>query len=97
MATSMLMSRDYGPPFDGFVVDGFNVHEDVSGVRHWLLTHAHSDHTCGLSGGLMQVRYTARRSRNGSWPAGRLGASRRTHGRHQRGRIRYTSRNYRPR
>ena len=33
-------------PFDRFIVDGFNFCRPD--VRHYFLTHAHGDHTCGL-------------------------------------------------
>ena len=51
MATQHADVKRLRAPFDGFVVDGFNFTKTFPGVRHWLLTHAHSDHTCGLSGG----------------------------------------------
>jgi DNA cross-link repair 1A protein len=51
MATQHADVKRLRAPFDGFVVDGFNFTKTFPGCRHWLLTHAHSDHTCGLSGG----------------------------------------------
>jgi len=46
MATQHAGLKRLRSPLDGFIVDGFNFCE--AGVRHYLLTHSHSDHTCGL-------------------------------------------------
>ena len=46
MATQHASLKRLRPPLSGFIVDGFNFCE--ADVRHYLLTHAHSDHTCGL-------------------------------------------------
>lgn len=46
MATQHVAVKRLRAPLDGFIVDGF--HYCQPDVRHYLLTHAHSDHTCGL-------------------------------------------------
>ena len=46
MATQHAALKRLEAPFDKFIVDGFNFVEPD--VRHYFLTHAHSDHTCGL-------------------------------------------------
>ena len=46
MATQHASLKRLRPPLSGFIVDGFNFCE--ADVRHHLLSHAHSDHTCGL-------------------------------------------------
>ena len=51
MATQHAGVKLLEAPFEGFVVDGFNFTKSFPDVRHWLLTHAHSDHTCGLRAG----------------------------------------------
>ena len=48
MATQHAGLKRLAAPLDAFIVDGFNFCEPD--VRHYLLTHAHSDHTCGLHG-----------------------------------------------
>ncbi|KAH8069700.1 hypothetical protein JL721_5588 [Aureococcus anophagefferens] len=48
MATQNAQVKRLDDPFGAFVVDGFNFVKAFPDVRHWLLTHAHSDHTCGL-------------------------------------------------
>ena len=48
MATQHAGVKRLEAPFGAFVVDGFNFVGAFPDVRHWLLTHAHSDHTCGL-------------------------------------------------
>eukprot|EP00629_Pelagomonadales_sp_RCC1024_P009576 CAMPEP_0119289148 /NCGR_PEP_ID=MMETSP1329-20130426/38543_1 /TAXON_ID=114041 /ORGANISM="Genus nov. species nov., Strain RCC1024" /LENGTH=205 /DNA_ID=CAMNT_0007289939 /DNA_START=177 /DNA_END=790 /DNA_ORIENTATION=+ len=50
MATQHADVKRLRAPFEAFVVDGFNFTKTYPGVRHWPLTHAHGDHTCGLSG-----------------------------------------------
>lgn len=49
MATQNGALKRLCEPFDGFVVDGFNYQKSFPDVRHWLLSHAHADHTCGLT------------------------------------------------
>ena len=46
MATQHAAVKRLAPPLNKFIVDGFNFCEPD--VRHYFLTHAHSDHTCGL-------------------------------------------------
>ena len=46
MATQHAAVKRLAPPLGAFIVDGFNFCEPD--VRHYFLTHAHSDHTCGL-------------------------------------------------
>ena len=46
MATQHAAVKRLLPPLHGFIVDGFNFCEPD--VRHYFLTHCHSDHTCGL-------------------------------------------------
>ena len=48
MATQHAAVKRLAPPLHAFIVDGFNFIEPD--CRHYLLTHAHSDHTCGLHG-----------------------------------------------
>ena len=48
MATQNASIKRLAPPFAHFIVDGFNFVEPD--VHHYFLTHAHSDHTCGLHG-----------------------------------------------
>ncbi|KAL3909838.1 MAG: hypothetical protein SGPRY_009285, partial [Prymnesium sp.] len=47
MSTQLAGLKRLAPPLDGFIVDGFNFVE--SSVRDYFLTHAHSDHTTGLT------------------------------------------------
>ena len=47
MATQHAALKRLAPPLQKFIVDGFNFCEPD--VRHYLLTHAHSDHTTGLN------------------------------------------------
>ena len=47
MATQHGELKRLRAPLSAFIVDGFNFR--TPSVRHYLLTHAHSDHTCGLS------------------------------------------------
>ena len=83
MATQHADVKRLRAPFDGFVVDGFNFTKTFPGCRHWLLT----------PGGAARphvrlVRRLRRRydillgDHEAARDAGRLGASRRTHGRH---------------
>ena len=46
MATQHSALKRLAKPLDKFIVDGFNFVEPD--VHHYFLTHAHSDHTCGL-------------------------------------------------
>eukprot|EP00966_Prymnesium_polylepis_P170425 3939554-Prymnesium_polylepis.1 len=46
MATQHASVKRLAPPLNKFIVDGFHFCEPD--VRHYFLTHAHSDHTCGL-------------------------------------------------
>ena len=46
MASQHAALKRLGPPLHRFIVDGFNFCEPD--VRHYFLTHAHSDHTTGL-------------------------------------------------
>jgi DNA cross-link repair 1A protein len=46
MATQNAALKRLAAPLDHFIVDGFNFIEPD--VHHYFLTHAHSDHTCGL-------------------------------------------------
>ena len=46
MATQHAGIKRLAAPLDKFIVDGFNFCEPD--VHHYFLTHAHSDHTCGL-------------------------------------------------
>ena len=48
MATQNRSIKRLAPPLDAFIVDGFHFCEPD--VHHYFLTHAHSDHTCGLHG-----------------------------------------------
>ena len=47
MATQHAGLKRLRAPLDAFIVDGFNFCE--ADVQHYFLTHAHSDHTCGLN------------------------------------------------
>lgn len=51
MATQHASIKRLAAPFEAFVVDGFQFQKRYPDVRHWFLSHAHSDHTCGLTGG----------------------------------------------
>mmetsp|Transcript_16333 Transcript_16333/g.35045 ORF Transcript_16333/g.35045 Transcript_16333/m.35045 type:complete len:198 (+) Transcript_16333:230-823(+) len=46
MATQHAGIKRLRSPLQGWIVDGF--HFIAADVRHYCLTHAHSDHTCGL-------------------------------------------------
>ena len=46
MATQHAALKRLASPLDKFIVDGFNFCEPS--IRHYFLTHAHSDHTTGL-------------------------------------------------
>ena len=48
MATQHASLKRLAAPLDKFIVDGFNFCEPS--IRHYFLTHAHSDHTTGLHG-----------------------------------------------
>ena len=47
MATQHASIKRLRAPLSRFIVDGFNFCEPD--VRHYFLTHAHSDHTTGLT------------------------------------------------
>ena len=50
MASQIVGIKQLQAPFERFVVDGFNFTKQLPEIKHWFLTHAHSDHTCGLRG-----------------------------------------------
>ncbi|KAJ8606641.1 hypothetical protein CTAYLR_008379 [Chrysophaeum taylorii] len=49
MATQLASIKRLAAPLEAFVVDGFNFQARYPDVRHWFLSHAHSDHVCGLT------------------------------------------------
>ena len=85
MATQHADVKRLRAPFDGFVVDGFNFTKTFPGVPP-LAPHARAQRPhVRLVGRLRRRHDILLGDHETTRDAGRLGASRRTHGRHQRG------------